>query len=528
MGGVALSSIGATSACLAHPNPIASPNASRPPRIAIVGAGLAGLHCAYRLRQVGLRATLFEASLRVGGRVYSKPMASSGQVAELGGEFIDTGHLTMHALAREFALPLDDRRELARDLTGEIYYLSGKRVAEATIVEQFRDLVPIIGKQITRIEQDGDRALAQRLDRTSLRVWLNEHVPLPSHAELYQLLEVAYRGEYGRELEQQSCLNLLYLIGWDPPEPFRIFGESDERFHLHAGNAQLCEALARQLPGQIRTDSALLRIAGSAKGPYRLSLVGSTGETTDFVADHVVMSLPFTKLRQVDLRELELSHKKRRIINELGYGTNAKLIGAFRERLWQTRYQANGSLTTTLGLEQCWDTSLGQDGNAGILTNFRGGKAGVAVGAGNAEEHFRDAIRDLEQVFSGIRGSYVEGSALRMHWPSHPHTLGSYACYAPGQWSFWSLEGQSEGHVHFCGEHTSVDFQGYMEGAAETGSRAAGEILAELGITPAPQHRTILELYARLPDATTTGRLCPNERRGALAARTVALLTALV
>jgi monoamine oxidase len=76
----------------------------------------------------------------------------------------------------------------------------------------------------------------------------------------------------------------------------------------------------------------------------------------------------------------------------------------------------------------------------------------------------------------------VAGSAVRMHWPTQPFTRGSYTCYRPGQWSFWTLEGVREGPVHFCGEHTSPEFQGWMEGGAETGGRVAKEILDDFGI----------------------------------------------
>jgi len=66
-----------------------------------------------------------------------------------------------------------------------------------------------------------------------------------------------------------------------------------------------------------------------------------------------------------------------------------------------------------------------------------------------------------------------------MHWPSVEHIRGSYACYLPGQASFTGLEGERAGNLHLCGEHTSVDFQGYMNGGAETGERAAAELTAQ-------------------------------------------------
>ena len=73
-----------------------------PPRIAVVGAGLAGLTCAYRLRQAGLNADVYEASMRTGGRCWTihdfDPL-----VAEHGGELIDQGHKAMRQLAQEFS-----------------------------------------------------------------------------------------------------------------------------------------------------------------------------------------------------------------------------------------------------------------------------------------------------------------------------------------------------------------------------------------------------------------------------------------
>jgi monoamine oxidase len=99
-----------------------------------------------------------------------------------------------------------------------------------------------------------------------------------------------------------------------------------------------------------------------------------------------------------------------------------------------------------------------------------------------------------------------------MHWPTHPHTLGSYACYRPGQWAFYGIEGAREGNVHFCGEHCSLEFQGYMEGAAETGALVAAAILDDLGLEPSPMHRRIVERKLVLPHPAVDGRLPSRPR----------------
>jgi monoamine oxidase len=90
-----------------------------------------------------------------------------------------------------------------------------------------------------------------------------------------------------------------------------------------------------------------------------------------------------------------------------------------------------------------------------------------------------------------------------MHWPSYEHVKGSYASYKVGQWEFFGTEGAREGNQHFCGEHCSEDFQGFMEGGAETGAMVAAEVLDDLGIDQPPVLGRILEeATARRPRAS--------------------------
>jgi monoamine oxidase len=172
-------------------------------------------------------------------------------------------------------------------------------------------------------------------------------------------------------------------------------------------------------------------------------------------------------------------------IDELGYGSNAKLIGQFHERPWLTRHHANGSAFTDLAWQACWDTSRAQPGDRGVLTLFVGGAAGRTLDRGTPDARMREWLPELDVVFPGTAPAYMEDSALRMHWPSMPWALGSYACYRPGQAAWAGLEGARVGRMHFCGEHTSPEFQGYLEGAAAAGERVATEILRDLGRNPA-------------------------------------------
>lgn len=482
--------------------------------VAVVGGGMAGIHCAYQLDKAGVAVTVYEASKRVGGRMYTgKDLFADGQICELGGELIDTNHATMWKLSEQLGIPLDDR--WAGEPAGfkrEIYYIAGAEVAEATIVEQFTPVAAIMAQQVEKAESDD--AYFEEIDNTSLQKWLDDNCPKATFPELHEILRVAYRGEYGLECEEQSCLNLLYFIDYENPGDFAIFGESDERYHTHTGNETFPATLAESLSGKIQLETKLVSAKDGAEGKYVLTFQKADGSTAEATVDHVVFALPFTLLREVDLSGLTLSDLKREIIDELGYGTNAKVMAGFTSRYWVTDHNAGGAVTTDLTIQQTWETSIGQDGASGILTNFLGGDAGLGSGQGTPEEYFQTVLPDLETIWPGGQAAYVKDSAVRMHWPTHEYTKGSYTCYRPGQWAYYGLEGEREGNLHFIGEHTSLDFQGFMEGAAESGGLAAGAILDDLGIAPTPQHASLIDAKLGVPQPWTGGaRMRLGQRR---------------
>jgi monoamine oxidase len=472
-------------------------------RVAVVGAGIAGLHCAYRLQQSGVEVTVYEAATRVGGRMFTAhDEAYDGQVFELGGELIDSNHATLFALAKELEIELDDRRADA-SIQLDVWFVGGTEVAEATVVEQFTAVAPAMVEAVAAADDENDDTAFKELDATTLADWLDENVPSREYAALNALLTAAYRGEFGLETTEQSALNMLYLIGSDEPDPFRIFGESDERYHAHEGSEAFPLRLADKLTaGTVQLGTKLTRLSGGDARGFTLELVDvKAGTKSETHADHVVLAIPYSVLRKVQL-EVPLSELKQQIIAELGYGTNAKVIGQFETRVWREELKKSGTVTTDAAFQQTWDSSIGQPGKRGILTNFLGGQAGVDAGEGKPEHYFTGILDDLELIFPGTKAAYRADSARRMHWPSYEFTLGSYTCYKPGQWSFWGHEGEREGNLHFCGEHTSVDFQGWMEGGAETGALVAGQILADLGREASPELASLLETKTVVPQPT--------------------------
>jgi monoamine oxidase len=454
------------------------PPPSDGPRIAIVGAGVAGLTCALRLEQGGVRAKLFDSWNRVGGRMFTaRGMWADDQIVELGGELIDTGHDALRNLATELELTLDPILETAGSgIAQDTWWFGGMRVSDADIVTAF---TPIAAQMAMDVASEKDEAEFTRIDELGLGAYLDSLVDLDPM--LRTLLDVAYVGEYGREIDEQSPWNLLWLIDSETPDPFRVYGDSDEAFHIQGGNDQVPTRIAERLMSPIALEHRLVRVTEDGMGAFTLAFDRGMGTTHEETFDRVVFALPFTRLRDVEIVP-DLPAEKREIVDMLGMGTNAKLMGQFSDRVWRTTHMASGSVTTDNGLQLLWESSRGQMGSSGILTVFAGGRIGEMIGAGEAEMQMTSRLGSIEEIFPGSMAAYRAASAVRMHWPTVEHTLGSYACFLPGQARFSGLEGERVGNLHFCGEHTSVDYQGYMNGGVETGERVAAEILADLGL----------------------------------------------
>jgi monoamine oxidase len=142
-------------------------------RVAIVGAGLAGLACADELKMNGIRADLYDANNRVGGRCFSLDGVFPGQVAERGGEFIDNLHKTLLGYAKRFKLELEDVEKAPGDV---FYFFNGLNVPESVVVEEFRDLVSAMRDDLRTVGMptaDNHTAADAALDFTSLREYLD-------------------------------------------------------------------------------------------------------------------------------------------------------------------------------------------------------------------------------------------------------------------------------------------------------------------------------------------------------------------
>ena len=216
--------------------------------VGIVGAGLAGLVCADQLKRQGVMATLHDASERPGGRCHSLRGFFPRQTAERGGEFIDTGHKTMIAYARQFGVPLED----VNKSPGEIRYFFASRVySEDAVVEELRVLVDAMRYDLRRLSNsvtaDHNTPVDVAFDRMSLESYLDSRAAGPL---IKAVITEAYVAEYGLATGEQSCLNFLFFIHADRRSKFRPFGVfSDERYHVIGGNDAIASGIAAARSG---------------------------------------------------------------------------------------------------------------------------------------------------------------------------------------------------------------------------------------------------------------------------------------
>ena len=427
-------------------------------RVVVVGAGLAGLSAAYQLRQVGIISTILEASDRVGG------------------------HTAVRQLAQTLGLPLDNLLAAEPSGTEPFYWFDGAPYTYAQATDDIKTIWQQIHSDVSAASYptlyNSYTARGYALDHLSIADWIAAYVPGGAASRLGRLLDVAYNIEYGAETSQQSSLNMLYLLGYSGQGQFRVFGPSNEKYHVAGGNDQLATGLAAALPGQVRLGTQLVALARNSDGTWTVTSRAGT-KTTSQVADHVVLALPFSLLARVDLTRAGFPALKTTAIRELPMGTNSKLQLQFSDRHWNLLGNT-GDTYSDRGYQTTWDVTRGQAGSNGVLVDYTGGAIGADFGSLTPAQYAQRFLGQIEPVLPGLTAKW-NGRVLLDFWRTYPWSLGSYSYWKVGQYTgFSGVEKEAVGSCHFAGEHTSQDSQGYLNGAVETGYRAAAEILAAL------------------------------------------------
>jgi monoamine oxidase len=507
-----LASSGAAAVGLSLLGPSALARAATPaPRIGIIGGGIAGLNAALTLQDGGYASTVFEAAGALGGRMHSQMSGywQNGQTSEWCGELIDTGHKTILHLAQRFNLATVDEIQAQPPGSEDTYYVHGQYYPYAQATSDFKPVHNTLQSQIQQAPfptlYNSSTTFGQYLDSLSVYNWIEKYVPGGHASNLGAMLDSAYNNEYGLDTSKQSSLNLVYLLAYQAsPGEFSVYGLSDERYHIVGGNQQLPLAIAGRLQAAapactINLQWKMTAIATNRDGTITCTFSTPSGSQKQ-TFDRVILTIPFSVLRTLNYAQAGFDTRKKTAITQLGYGTNTKFNLQFKTRFWNSTGPwpgvSDGNIYTDLPFENAWDATRGQPGNTGIVVLFTGGSNGAAVQAPGpflttqdssaVTQYAQQFLQQLNTVWPGATSQWTGLATLSTPW-SDPNLLGSYSCWKVGQYTgFSGYEGVRQGKIHFAGEHCSINFQGYMEGGATEGARAANEILSDYkaGIFP--------------------------------------------
>jgi monoamine oxidase len=475
---LAAASLSACSPLNARTSPDSPLAQARAPRkVVVLGAGLAGLVAAYELTQAGHDVTILEARARPGGRVHTlREPFSDGLHAEAGAMFIPSNHHLTLKYANVYTLPVRPNPPLAAT---SLFYVRGQRVVAnwaANAAWPF-DLTPdetklgVAGmwEKYIRAGLDGlgditapgwpsDPRL-ETLDRMSVAEFLRSRGASP---EAVALLRVGFLDLVGDGIDSYSALLML--------RRFALRQTESLRFSITGGADRLPRAFATTLAARTRYQSPVVRIE---PGETSASVViGRDGQYQRLTADHIVCTIPFSVLKSTDVSP-SFSPQKAQAIVELPYTSSTRVYLQFRRKAW-TSERPYVTAATDLPMKWVFEHTATQPGPRGILEAQATGVDGRHVAEMGEGDRVQFALSQLQRIFPGLSGDFERG--VSKSWDEDPWARGAFAYFRPGQMlSLLPHIVRPEGRVHFAGEHTSP-WSGWMEGALESGLRAAREV----------------------------------------------------
>lgn len=430
--------------------------------VIVAGAGLAGLTAARELETEGARVTVVEGQDRVGGRVHTiRGIFEEGQHAEAGADLIEGEQELVLKLAKSVGL------KPQRILPGGFTYYgpdkSGrKRIwrGPGTWVETAK-MLKAESALFKAAGESWDSGVAEALGRVPVAQWLKRVRADRSFA-------TGVRAMRGFFLADPEDLSLLALV--DQFADGEVPGEG-EIFRIPGGNDLLPRKIADALKGRIFL-RAMVRRVREREGKVTVTIEDAAG-LTDLTADFVVVALPATTARAVEFLP-GLPGVQRDAITRLKYGPATRVLLQFERPFWRRGKQPR-AFGTSLPIGAVWDASEHQRGKAGILMLLAGGR-------GSAECRELLATEGPDGVVEQLRWM-GRPSPLRAlwhtSWEDDPLAGGGYATFThdfDARLRAWLR--RPAGRVVFAGEHTSIKWEGFMNGAIESGQRAAAEVSA--------------------------------------------------
>jgi monoamine oxidase len=443
--------------------------------VIVVGAGLAGLVAARDVRAAGASVLVLEARDRVGGRTLNHDIGD-GKVVEVGGQWVGPTQHRMLAVARDLGVetfPTYDDGENVIEWKGKLVRYSGAipRINPAILADvgqaQFR--LDRLARQVP-VDAPWTAPKADELDGQTFATWLRRNV---ASASARTLFEIGCEAVWAQEPSDLSFLHVLFYThsagGFDA-----LIGTSGgaQQDRFVGGSQVISHKLAEPLGKALHLSAPVRAVAHGPDG-VTVSADGVTAK-----GKRAILAIPPTLCARIAY-DPPLPGARDQLTQRVAQGTVTKCMAIYDEPFWRAQGLTGQATSETGPVRVTFDNSP-PDGSPGVLLGFLEGHHARQLGQVSPTQR-RDAVVGTFARLFGARAGRPEAYVDRV-WADEEWTRGCYGCAMPtGAWTeFGPALRDPIGPLHWAGAETGTVWSGYMDGAVQSGQRAAVEALEAL------------------------------------------------